>query len=89
MSEKNAKFTIRMDFEDNATVALLFGEHNQNLMQIEMYPDPRILAVTGKMLWRFEKTLERGGQGNPYAHAGNFNESEGAVFNWIKVAVLI
>ena len=35
MSEKNAKFTIRMDFEDNATVALLFGEHNQNLMQIE------------------------------------------------------
>ncbi|ADE39832.1 PhoH family protein [Candidatus Puniceispirillum marinum] len=35
MSNKNAKFTIRMDFEDNATVALLFGEHNQNLMQIE------------------------------------------------------
>lgn len=56
----------------------------QNLMQIEMYPDPRVLAVTGKMLWRFEKTLEREGQGNPYAHAGSFNESEGAVFNWIK-----
>ena len=42
MSEKNAKFTIRMDFEDNATVALLFGEHNQNLMQIEEALDVKL-----------------------------------------------
>ncbi|MDB2390914.1 PhoH family protein [Alphaproteobacteria bacterium] len=42
MSEKNAKFSIRMDFEDNATVALLFGEHNQNLMQIEEALDVKL-----------------------------------------------
>lgn len=56
----------------------------ENLMQIEKYPDPRILSVTGKMLWRYVRSLEITGEGSPYAHAGNFAESEGAVFNWIK-----
>ena len=39
MSAEKAKLTIRMDFEDNSTLALLFGEHNQNLVQIEQALD--------------------------------------------------
>ena len=57
----------------------------QNIMQVEEYPDPRILSVAGKMLWRPHKTLEKYGEGRPYAHAGSFNESEGAIFDWVKV----
>ena len=56
----------------------------ENLMQIDKYPDPRILSVTGKMLWRFQRTLEITGAGSPYANASNFAESESSVFNWIK-----
>ncbi len=39
MSAEKAKLTIRMDFEDNSRLALLFGEHNQNLAQIEQALD--------------------------------------------------
>ena len=35
MTAEKAKLTIRMDFEDNSRLPLLFGEHNQNLAQIE------------------------------------------------------
>ena len=35
MSAEKATVTIRIDFEDNSQLALLFGEHNQNLAQIE------------------------------------------------------
>jgi len=35
VSAEKAKLTLRMDFEDNSILALLFGEHNQNLTQIE------------------------------------------------------
>ena len=46
----------------------------KDIMTVDEWPDPRILHVTGKMLWRYEKTLERTGKGAPYAHAGSFNE---------------
>lgn len=39
MSADKAKLTIRMDFEDTSQLALLFGEHNQNLAQIEQALD--------------------------------------------------
>lgn len=56
----------------------------KDIMTVEEWPDPRILHVTGKMLWRYEKTLERTGKGAPYAHAGSFNESDGAIYDWLQ-----
>ena len=55
----------------------------KDIMTIEHWPDPTILNVTAKMLWRYEKTLEMRGAGNPYAHAGTFNESDGAIYDWV------
>ena len=55
----------------------------KDIMTIEKWPDPTILNVTAKMLWRYEKTMEIRGTGNPYAHAGAFNESDGAIYNWV------
>jgi len=55
----------------------------KDIMTIEKWPDPNVLNVTAKMLWRYEKTLEIRGTGNPYAHAGSFNESDGAIYEWV------
>ena len=55
----------------------------KDIMVIQEWPDPAVLNVTAKMLWRYEKTLEIRGTGNPYAHAGPFNESDGAIFDWV------
>lgn len=55
----------------------------KDIMVIEQWPDPAVLNVTAKMLWRYEKTMEMRGTGNPYAHAGAFNESDGAIFDWV------
>ncbi len=39
MSVKKDNFTVRMDFEDNGVLALLIGEHNQNLAHLEQRLD--------------------------------------------------
>jgi hypothetical protein len=49
----------------------------KDIMSIEGWECPTILAVTGKMLWREDRS------GNPYAHAASFNESDGNIYNWI------
>ena len=35
MSVKKDTCSVRMDFEDNGVLALLIGEHNQNLAHLE------------------------------------------------------
>ena len=39
MSVKKDTFSVRMDFEDNGVLALLIGEHNQNLAHLEQRLD--------------------------------------------------
>ena len=39
MSVNKDNFTLRMDFQDNRVLALLIGEHNQNLAHLEQRLD--------------------------------------------------
>lgn len=51
----------------------------QDIMVIEGWENPRILAVTGKMLWR----ADRDNNSNPFASAALFSESDGNIYNWV------
>lgn len=50
-----------------------------DIMKISGWRDPNALAVTGKMLWRNDNK-----PGEPFCHAGSFNECDGAVFEWVS-----
>jgi hypothetical protein len=51
----------------------------KDIMTIKGWENAPILAVSAKMLWR----SDRDKNGNPFAHAGAFNESDGNIYNWI------
>lgn len=55
-----------------------------DLMSIEGWKDHSTVSVTGKMIWRMEKTKAMGKVPDPFAHAGHFNEGDGSILDWIK-----
>ena len=55
----------------------------QDIMVTEHWPEPTVLATMGKMWWRYCQTQKLYGEGNPFAHAGSFNESDGAIYDWL------
>jgi hypothetical protein len=49
----------------------------KDIMSIDGWVDPAILAVTGKMLWRHDRC------GEPLGSTTEFNESDGNIYNWV------
>ena len=49
-----------------------------DIMTVDGWTDPRILAVTAKMLWRCDRS-----GGDPFARTDKFSESDGNIYDWV------